>query len=241
MTAYMAPESIIRDLQEGLMKIADKWSESPVIVLPKDETRKQQLRDKIMEYAGRMHPYRAPELQMDTICKIAVLERLLNDSRVNTWELSHEMANTYGSGFDANAFNRACGVIEDYCKTGGENLHGGTGLRAPEQMNSMRLRPGYPPMGKRVRLIRDHQVGNPFDLQPGDKLVINDEKLEVHRDEPRRQNPIIAAGSVGIVEEGPYCSGIFDYTRECPVQFEVNDPMIPKTLGIPWELLEFAE
>ncbi|MBI1975038.1 MAG: hypothetical protein HYS57_01605, partial [Parcubacteria group bacterium] len=109
-------------------------TKSPVIVLPDDETRKQQLRDKLTQYKGRVHPYRAPELQMnmDTICKIAVLERLLCDGQVSTWDLSREMAKTYGSGFDVNAFNNACGVIEDYCKTGGQNLRGGTGLRAPE-------------------------------------------------------------------------------------------------------------
>lgn len=106
--------------------------ESPVIVLPADETRKQRLRDKLTEYKGRRHPYRHPELQMDTVCKITVLERLLRDGQVNTWDLSREMVKTYGSGLDINAFNNACGVIKDYCETGGQNLRGGTGLRAPE-------------------------------------------------------------------------------------------------------------
>lgn len=105
--------------------------ESPVIVFPEDETRKQQLRAKLVEYQGRMNPYRAPEMQMDTICKMVVLERLLRDGQVKTWDLSREMAETYGSGFDGNAFGNACGVIEDYCKTGGQNIHSGTGLRAP--------------------------------------------------------------------------------------------------------------
>lgn len=112
-----------------------EMKESPVwIVLPTDETRKQQLRDKLVEYKKRMVPYRAPEMQMNTICRTTVLEQLLCDSRVNTWELSQKMAETYGSGFDVNAFNEACGVIEDYCKTGGRNLRGGTGLRVPEQV-----------------------------------------------------------------------------------------------------------
>ena len=109
-----------------------KTTESPVIVLPEDEARKQQLRDKLEEYKDRLHPYRAPELQMSTICKIAVVKRLLKDGRVVTWDLSRELATTYGSGFDVNDFSNACGVIEDYCKTGGQNLRGGTGLRAPE-------------------------------------------------------------------------------------------------------------
>ena len=108
-------------------------TESPVIELPDDETHKQQLRDKLEEYRGRLRPYRAPELQMSTICKIAVVERLLKDGRVVTWDLSRELATTYGSGFDGNDFRSACGVIEDYCKTGGQNLRGGTGLRAPSR------------------------------------------------------------------------------------------------------------
>lgn len=185
-------------------------TESPVIVLPDDETRKQQLRDKLAEYKGRMHPYRAPELQMGTICKIAVLERLLADGKVVTWDLSREMAETYG--FNVNDFKNACGVIEDYCKTGGKNLHGGTGLRAPEQMNSKRLRAGYPPMGRNVRVAEDAEV---YGYQ-------------------------LTAGMMGTVGEGAYCGGIFDYTRECPVQFSPKESL-PETLGVPWGILEFAD
>lgn len=96
--------------------------ESPVIMLPDDETRKRSLRDKLAEYKERMHPYHAPELQMGAICKITVLERLLTDGQVDTWGLSREMAQTYGSGFDVRAFQNACGVIDDYATTGGKNL-----------------------------------------------------------------------------------------------------------------------
>lgn len=102
--------------------------EAPIIVLSEDETRKKQLQNKLKEYRGRMDRYQAPELQMGVICKIAVLERLLRDGQVNTWDLSREMADIYGSGFRTREFNVACMVIEDYCKTGGMNLSGGTGL-----------------------------------------------------------------------------------------------------------------
>ena len=95
----------------------------PIIVLPGE--RVQQLRKKLAEYKVRVDSFRAPELQMDTICKKTVLERLLRDGQVNTWELSREMLKTYGSGFDPWAFNNACGVVEDYCKTGGQNVFGG--------------------------------------------------------------------------------------------------------------------
>lgn len=101
----------------------------PIIVFPTDETRQQQLRNKLVEYRGRIHPYLAPERQMDTICKIVILERLLHDGRVNTGELSREMAKTHESSFDVNLFNNACHVIEDYCKTGGQNVYSGMGKK----------------------------------------------------------------------------------------------------------------
>lgn len=102
--------------------------ESPILTLPPNALLEQKLRSKLEEYRGRLHLYRDPELQMSTICKIAVLERLLMDREVNTWELSMEMSNIYGTGFSVNDFNKACGVIDDYCKTGGQNVSGGTGL-----------------------------------------------------------------------------------------------------------------
>ena len=46
--------------------------------------------------------------------------------------------------------------------------------------------------------------------------------------------------TIGIVEEGPYIHGIFDYTKECPVQFGIKNPNIAETLGVPWKLLEFV-
>jgi len=125
----MKEPDIVGDLVGDLDRIARRLEKSPVIVLPEDEARKVQLRRKLEEYKKRMLPFRAPEFQMDTICKVAVVERLLRDGQVLTWELSREMVKTYGSGFDPNAFNNACGVIEDYCKTSGQNTSGGTGLQ----------------------------------------------------------------------------------------------------------------
>lgn len=103
--------------------------ESPILSLPADEGRVDQLRKKLAEYESRIDGFRAPELQMGAVCKKAVLERLLRDGTVNTHELSRELVQQYGSGFDPRAFNNACGVIEDYCQTGGKNVSGGTGLR----------------------------------------------------------------------------------------------------------------
>lgn len=104
-------------------------NKSPVTVLPEDEARKEKLRRKLEEYKGRLDGFRAPELQMDTICKIAVLGKILKDGEVNTWDLSRELSARYGSSYDPYAFNVACDVVEDYIKIGGVNLRGGTGLK----------------------------------------------------------------------------------------------------------------
>lgn len=61
--------------------------ESPMITLPDDQEKKKQLKSKLREYKKRMDPYRPPELQMDTICKITVLETPLKDGQVKIWEL----------------------------------------------------------------------------------------------------------------------------------------------------------
>jgi len=120
--------AFIVDIEPSQKSKQDTPKEALIIVLTEDETRKKQLQNKLKEYKGRMDPHRAPELQMGTICKIAVLERLLRDRRVNTWDFSKEMVDIYGSGFRMREFNVACAVMEDYCKTGGANLSGGTGL-----------------------------------------------------------------------------------------------------------------
>ena len=101
---------------------------SPIIILPIDEKRVQHLRTKLQEYLGRFNGYAAPELQMGTICKIAVLKKLLEEGRVETLILHQEMVGMYGSNLDSHKFNGVCGVIDDYCKTGGQNTRGGTGL-----------------------------------------------------------------------------------------------------------------
>lgn len=104
----------------------------PVIVLPTNKARRQQLLGKLEEYRGRMSDWH-PELKMDTIYKIVVLETLLRDGQVYVEDLEFKMTNRYGAGFDSHAFDNACGVIRDYCETGGQNAFGGTGF--PPQVN----------------------------------------------------------------------------------------------------------
>lgn len=107
---------------------AELHKDPPIIILPEDKKRRQQLKNKLEEYEKRISPHRHPGLQMHAICKKIILERLLKEGEINTWNLSLEMAKTYGSDFNLDDFNDACGVIDDYCQTGGANVKGGTGL-----------------------------------------------------------------------------------------------------------------
>jgi len=94
---------------------------SLVITLPEERKRVEQLKMKLEEYKGRIST-------MGTICKKTILERLLKDGKISTWEIAEEMIKKYGSDFNAGKFNNACAVILDYCTTGGENTVRGTGL-----------------------------------------------------------------------------------------------------------------
>lgn len=104
------------------------------IELPKDEVVVQKLRDKLAEYNERlMKSFKAPEAEMDTVCKIEVLKTLLEEGVVDIPALEHKMEEEYGTGFSERAFMNACGVIEDYTKTGGAHLYGGTGLEGNKE------------------------------------------------------------------------------------------------------------
>ena len=109
-------------------QLAGSNTASHVLVLPTDNpTVTARLALKLNEYQRRYDPNRAPEQQMGTLCKTAVLSRLLSEQRVVTWDLCRELRATYGSGFDPDAFSNACRVIADYYTTGGERNRGGTG------------------------------------------------------------------------------------------------------------------
>jgi len=103
-------------------------SESTIITLPDNHARKQGLEAKLDEYRGRLNLDESLAEKMDTICKIAVLETLLREGKVVTWDLSQDLFAKYGEAFDIKQFNVACEVIIDYCDTGGQNVWGGTGL-----------------------------------------------------------------------------------------------------------------
>lgn len=93
-------------------------SQSPEIVLPIDKSWQEELKGKLEEYRKRWKPYLPPEGQIDTTYKIKVLERLLMDGKVVTWDLSRELVRELGK-LNGHAFNNACQVIKEYCSEEG--------------------------------------------------------------------------------------------------------------------------
>lgn len=104
--------------------------------------RYQKLAQKLEEYKKRLmdNPacdgYKAPELFLEENnilrYRITILERLLRNGKVDSWSLSREMAQELqkkGEVFDSRRFDSACRIIDDYVKTGGKHLVGGTGLK----------------------------------------------------------------------------------------------------------------
>ena len=101
-------------------------SKDLAIVLP--DERKAQLTVKLEEYRERLDSDREPIYRMDSIHKIYVLERLLADGNVSPSELEQHVVVDLGQDFDRESFERALWVMKEYCKDGGKNLPGGTGL-----------------------------------------------------------------------------------------------------------------
>ena len=106
---------------------------SPEIKLPDDPRIRERLEVKLAEYRGRLSRlddgFRDPALLQSTDAgyKVAILERLLQDGVVHTWEFSRELEAKYGIVKPYN-FNNAAAVIDDYCRTGGKNTSGGSGF-----------------------------------------------------------------------------------------------------------------
>lgn len=112
--------------------------ESPKIEFPQDIETVKKMQNKLKDYKQRLEsqkskidPHKAPEqvFQMlaDTHYKIAVLEKLLLEGSVDAHQLSRELNEKDGQ-FDIEAFENACGVIEDYSTTGGKRVTGSAGF-----------------------------------------------------------------------------------------------------------------
>ena len=101
------------------------------IELPRDETRVAQLREKLAEYKKRRELYEAHGNQMAVVnvrMKIAILELLLEYGWVETDTIREQFQGELGADFDPRHFANASETIQDYCRTGGANVFGGTGL-----------------------------------------------------------------------------------------------------------------
>jgi len=130
--------------------------DSPTLILPNNEKRVSQLRDKMKEYAQRFENYKRdlqeqneywhPEQvelfskQSSSYTKLAVLSELFLEENINTADFSLELGRKLKNEFEGTTgrtfnvelysehYNQACAIIDDYCKTGGANCRGGTGL-----------------------------------------------------------------------------------------------------------------
>ncbi|MEJ0021162.1 MAG: hypothetical protein WDN47_01115 [Candidatus Doudnabacteria bacterium] len=112
------------------MKNPESSLEQPPIIRITED--REVIARKLEEYMGRLDRFKAPEAQFDAIYKIEIIKRLLEKGEVNISDLSKELADKYGV-FDANLFDNACKVIEDYATTGGKHAHGGTGLHGDKK------------------------------------------------------------------------------------------------------------
>lgn len=110
----------------------ERRKKNPIIQLPDNQKRVQQLKLKLLEYKQRrdLYRHRPLGLQMGEICKIEALSWLLEKHTLEIWGLMAEMQEKYDANFNKGDFFHACNIIEDYCLTGGANRRGkGTGLR----------------------------------------------------------------------------------------------------------------
>lgn len=118
--------------------------ESPIIKLPEDKGRIKKLELKLSEYFGRVarlrdrlteehynwHPGQIQLFYKSSLDyhKLIILGNLFDRREIDPYELSQRMYEEMGDSFNLNNFNMACGVIDDYCLTGGANVQGSSGF-----------------------------------------------------------------------------------------------------------------
>lgn len=111
---------------------------SPTIRLPEDRALQVRLTAKLEEYRKRVedergfkHPELAHKISLsyrDSLYKAAVLDQLLENGEVRSWDLSLELQKEHGNDFDLERFNNACGVIAAYAEGRESETFDGTGL-----------------------------------------------------------------------------------------------------------------
>lgn len=126
----------LEEARKGMEKDKSKERmESPKIEFPEDIAVVRALQNKLTEYKERLekqikdNPYKAPEVFADTKYKITILEELLTKGEVDGEKLFKKITNTSKEVFNFDAYHEAYKVIEDYAKTGGKEIAGGTGLK----------------------------------------------------------------------------------------------------------------
>jgi len=104
-----------------------------IINLPQNKNIKNALERKLSEYKGRLSKFEevpltenSDEVQTDSVYKIAIIEELFKEGKVDYAEMQNCLKEKYG--FLTYRYNEAFCVIDDYCKTGGQNTFGGTGF-----------------------------------------------------------------------------------------------------------------
>ena len=120
--------------------------EGPILKLPNNQERKSQLKRKLKEYAKRVekdikileqnnpnwHPSQIEFFykKSSSYMKLTVLSELFFQRELNSYELCLKLSNEelIKNKKDLDNYNQACGVINDYCETGGANCINGTGL-----------------------------------------------------------------------------------------------------------------
>jgi len=103
------------------------WTSSmneAIIELPADldPDRRARLEAKLEEYKARREESAntPPEHDQDTVFKIAILSAVLAEGHVDTCRMYRSFQERFGASAKSAAFNVACGVIDDYIKTGGQ-------------------------------------------------------------------------------------------------------------------------
>jgi hypothetical protein len=104
----------------------------PLIRQPESQERVKRLQVKLKEYKKRLddgddgNTKKKQQFIESTSYKIRLLETILLDGSAHTYRIWKKMGNE--ENLNPTAFHNACRVIDDYCRTGGKKVKGGTGF-----------------------------------------------------------------------------------------------------------------
>ena len=105
----------------------EEFTATTTITLPEDKDKVRRLRLKLEEYKTRLSEYSPPEAQFGTICKIAVLETLLEKGTVDVPALWENLRGKYVD-LPPYKFIDVVEVINCYATGQEDTVHSGTGL-----------------------------------------------------------------------------------------------------------------